>query len=48
MVTQTRAVLDAYAAAGGHYTEVALDAGHSPQIEQPEEFYAALAAHLAS
>jgi pimeloyl-ACP methyl ester carboxylesterase len=46
MVTQTRAVLDAYAAAGGRCTEVALDAGHSPQIEKPEEFYAALAAHL--
>ncbi|MFN8168701.1 MAG: alpha/beta hydrolase [Candidatus Nanopelagicales bacterium] len=47
MVAQTRAVLDAYAAAGGSYTEVALDAGHSPLIERPEEFHAALAAHLA-
>jgi pimeloyl-ACP methyl ester carboxylesterase len=46
MVSQTRAVLDAYAAAGGHYVEVALDAGHSPLIEKPEEFQAALAAHL--
>ena len=46
MVTQTRAVLDAYSAAGGHYTEVTLDAGHSPLIEKPDEFYAALAAHL--
>jgi len=46
MVTQTRAVLDAYAAAGGSYVEVALDAGHSPLIEKPEEFYAALADHL--
>jgi pimeloyl-ACP methyl ester carboxylesterase len=48
MVTQTRAVLDAYVAAGGSCTEVALDAGHSPQIEKPDEFYAALAAHLTS
>jgi pimeloyl-ACP methyl ester carboxylesterase len=48
MVTQTRAVLDAYAAAGGRYTEVALDAGHSPLIEKPDEFYAALAEHLQS
>jgi pimeloyl-ACP methyl ester carboxylesterase len=48
MVTQTRAVLDAYAAAGGRYTEVTLDAGHSPLIEKPEEFYAALAEHLQS
>jgi pimeloyl-ACP methyl ester carboxylesterase len=46
MVTQTRAVLDAYAAAGGSYREVALDAGHSPLIEKPEEFYAALSEHL--
>ncbi len=48
MVTQTRAVLDAYAAAGGRCTEVALDAGHSPLIEKPDEFYAALAEHLRS
>ena len=46
MVTQTRAVLDAYAAAGGRYVEVALEAGHSPLIEKPEEFQAALADHL--
>lgn len=39
MVTQTRAVLDAYAAAGGRYTEhVIADAGHSPHIERPDEF----------
>ena len=47
MVAQTRAVLDAYAAAGGRYREVTLDAGHSPLIEKPEEFHAALAEHLA-
>jgi pimeloyl-ACP methyl ester carboxylesterase len=48
MVAQTRAVLDRYAAAGGRYTEVVLDCGHSPQVERADEFQAALAAHLAS
>ena len=43
----TRAVLDRYAAAGGRYTEVVLDAGHSPQVEKAAEFQAALAEHLA-
>jgi pimeloyl-ACP methyl ester carboxylesterase len=47
MVAQTRAVLDAYAAAGGRYREVTLDCGHSPLIEKPEEFQAALNEHLA-
>jgi pimeloyl-ACP methyl ester carboxylesterase len=47
MVAQTRAVLDRYAAAGGRYTEVVLDAGHSPQVEKAAEFQAALAEHLA-
>ena len=47
MVGQTRAVLQAYAAARGTYEEVVLDAGHSPHVERPEEFQAALAAHLA-
>jgi pimeloyl-ACP methyl ester carboxylesterase len=43
MVTQTRSVLDAYQAAGGSYQEVALeDCGHSPQLEHPDEFDAAL------
>lgn len=42
MVTQTRAVLDAYAAAGGVYREVSLDCGHSAMVEKPEEFGAAL------
>lgn len=46
MVAQTRAVLDAYAAAGGRYAEVVLECGHSPLIEKPAEFQAALAAHL--
>jgi pimeloyl-ACP methyl ester carboxylesterase len=48
MVSQTRAVLDAYAAGGGRYREVVLDAGHSPHVERPEEFAAALHAHLAA
>lgn len=43
MVSQTRAVLDRYAAAGGTYEEVVIaDAGHSPHIEKPAEFNAAL------
>jgi len=49
MVAQTRAVLDRYAANGGRYQEVVVaDAGHSPHIEQPEAFMAALLSHLAS
>jgi pimeloyl-ACP methyl ester carboxylesterase len=44
MVGQTRAVLDRYAAAGGTYDEVVIDdTGHSPHIEKPAEFAAALA-----
>ncbi|MCU1586131.1 MAG: alpha/beta hydrolase [Microbacteriaceae bacterium] len=47
MVTQTRNVLDAYRAAGGDYREVALqNCGHSPQLERPEDFDAALIAVL--
>jgi pimeloyl-ACP methyl ester carboxylesterase len=39
MVSQTRAVLEAYAANGGAYREeVILDCGHSPHVEKPEEF----------
>jgi pimeloyl-ACP methyl ester carboxylesterase len=45
MVSQTRAVLDRYAAAGGSYTEVVYEnCGHSPHIERPGEFAAALVA----
>ncbi|WP_436496285.1 alpha/beta fold hydrolase [Actinokineospora sp. HUAS TT18] len=48
MVTQTRAVLDQYAAAGGTYDEVAIeDCGHTPHLEKPAEFAAALADILA-
>jgi pimeloyl-ACP methyl ester carboxylesterase len=43
MVLQTRTVLDRYADAGGSYREVVItDAGHSPFLEQPEQFLAAL------
>jgi pimeloyl-ACP methyl ester carboxylesterase len=39
MVSQTRAVLQKYAAAGGRYEEVVIaDTGHTPYIEKPDEF----------
>ncbi|MGH3878747.1 MAG: alpha/beta fold hydrolase [Actinophytocola sp.] len=48
MIAQTRAVLDRYAAAGGTYDELVIaDAGHSPHIEKPTEFTAALREILA-
>ncbi len=48
MVTQTRAVLDRYAEAGGVYEEVVFEnVGHSPHIEVPAEFAAALQKGLA-
>ncbi len=47
MVSQTRAVLDGYAAAGGSYREVVIaDTGHSPFLERPAEFGAAFVAAL--
>jgi pimeloyl-ACP methyl ester carboxylesterase len=47
MVTQTRSVLDRYAASGGRYREALLpDVGHSPHIERPQEFAVALLEHL--
>lgn len=47
MVSQTRAVLDKYQANGGTYREVVItDAGHTPHVEQPEAFMAALVAFL--
>lgn len=43
MVSQLRAVLDAYTAAGGQYTEIIFaETGHSPHVERPDEFGAAL------
>jgi pimeloyl-ACP methyl ester carboxylesterase len=45
MVSQTRAVLDRYRAAGGTTTEIAYEGvGHSPHVERPDEFAAALVA----
>lgn len=39
MVSQTRALLEAYARNGGSYREEVIeDCGHSPQVEKPEEF----------
>ena len=47
MITQTRAVLDRYAANGGVYREVALaDAGHAPHLDEAAIFDAELARHI--
>lgn len=47
MVSQTRAVLEQYQAKGGSFQEVVIaDAAHSPHIEKPAEFMAALTAHI--
>ena len=47
MVSQTRAVLEQYAAAGGAFWEkIIADTGHVPYVEKPEEFAALLAVHL--
>lgn len=44
MVAQTRAVLERYAAAGGRYREIVFaGCGHSPHVEDPGRFAAALA-----
>ncbi len=49
MIAQTRAVLQAYAAAGGSYREVVLPGvGHSPHLEAPDRFRSELLAHLDS
>lgn len=49
MLQQTRAVLEAYAAAGGNYREVVIaDAGHTPYLEKPEEFGAVFHGFLAA
>jgi pimeloyl-ACP methyl ester carboxylesterase len=39
MVSQMRAVLDAYEAHGGRYREEVIpDCGHTPHVEKPDEF----------
>jgi pimeloyl-ACP methyl ester carboxylesterase len=49
MIAQTRAVLDAYAAAGGSYREVALEnSGHGPHLDRPQAFRAALLGDLSA
>jgi pimeloyl-ACP methyl ester carboxylesterase len=49
MVSQLRAVLDAYQQNGGSYRELVIpDCGHSPLIEKPAEFQAALLEFLGS
>ena len=47
MVSQTRAVFDAYAAAGGAVTELALEGvGHTPHLERPATFRRALLSQI--
>ncbi len=47
MVAQTRAVLEEYQANNGRYHEIVFeDCGHSPHIEKPAEFEAALRSFL--
>lgn len=48
MVSQMRMMLDQYRAGGGQYDEVVIaNCGHSPHIEQPEEFRRTFFAFLA-
>jgi len=47
MVSQMRGMLETYKSAGGQFWEVVLpDCGHSPHIEKPQEFQAAVLKHL--
>lgn len=47
MVTQTRHVLEQYAAHGGSYREVVIEScGHSPHIEHPDRWLAEFMAHV--
>jgi pimeloyl-ACP methyl ester carboxylesterase len=47
MVSQTRGVLEKYAAAGGSFREVVIqETGHSPHVERPAEFNRIFHAHL--
>ncbi len=48
MVSQTRALLDAYRSAGGRYREEVLaDCGHAPHIEQEDQTFALLTGFVA-
>lgn len=48
MIRQTRAVLERYEAHGGSVRELEIpDCGHSPHLEHPEAFVAALSTHIA-
>ncbi len=47
MIAQTRAVLDAYRAGGGDYTELVLEnCGHSPHLEHPDTVLSAFLTHI--
>ncbi|MBM9469445.1 alpha/beta hydrolase [Nakamurella leprariae] len=47
MIAQTRSVLQAYVAGGGHAREAVIaGVGHSPHIERTDEFVALVAEHL--
>ncbi|MFK4788937.1 alpha/beta fold hydrolase [Microbacterium sp. ZW T5_56] len=47
MVAQTKDVLDAYTAAGGHVLDALLPGvGHCPHLEEPEDFRAALLSRI--
>ncbi len=47
MVSQTRAVLERYAEAGGAFEEVVIaDTGHTPYVEKPDEFNRVFHAHI--
>lgn len=47
MVSQTRSILEQYAAQGGAFLEVVIaDTGHTPYVEKPSEFLESFAAFL--
>jgi len=49
MVSQTRDVLERYAAAGGSFREVVFEGcGHSPHLEQHDAFVTAVNEHIAT
>jgi pimeloyl-ACP methyl ester carboxylesterase len=49
MVSQTRDVLERYAAAGGSFREVVFEGcGHSPHLEQHDAFVTAVSEHIAA